>query len=169
MEKLTLLWQPDDDLANALGVKGNSEVFQFERGKKYRAVAAHELFRPDVEKLAPLFTEEGLLDALELKRKGDWSNSQLKALIPALVHAPNKLRYCMELICSELFLLTSPANRKPLEQELAKVLKHFSRDVSIAKQCVEDDFEELGKLLSHAPNCCPSPCPWLPICQLWKW
>lgn len=152
MEKLTLLWQPDDELANALGVKGNSEVIQFERGKKYRAVAAHELFRPDVKTLAPLFTEEGLLEALEVTRKGVWSNSQLKALIPALIHAPNKLRYCMELICSELFLLTSPANRKPLQQELAKVLKQFDHDASEAEDLVDVDFKALGELLTVAQS-----------------
>ena len=151
-EKLTLLWQPDDVLAEALGVKGSSEVIQFQRGKKYRAVAAHELFRPDVTTLAPLFTEEGLLESMKGKRKGDWTSSQLKALIPALIHAPNKLRYCMELICSELFLLTSPSNRKPLQQELAKVLKHFSDDASVAKKHVDDDFEALGELLTVAQS-----------------
>ncbi len=152
MEKLTLLWQPDDDLAEALGVKGKSEVIQFQRGKKYRAVAAHELFRPNVNTLAPLFTEEGLLETLEDKFKGGWSSSHLKALIRALIHSPNKLRYCMELICSELFLLTSPANRRPLQQELAKVLKHFSHDASIAKKHVDDDFEALGELLTVAQS-----------------
>jgi hypothetical protein len=152
MEKLTLLWQPDDELAKALGLKGDAEVIQFQRGKKYRAVAAHELFRPDVTTLAPLFTEERLLEALEGKRKGGWSTSQLKALIPALIHAPNKLRYCMELICSELFLLTSPANRKPLQQELAKVLKNFGHEASIAKKHVDDDFEALGELLTVAQS-----------------
>jgi len=152
MEKLTLLWQPNDELAKALGVKGSSEVFQFQRGKKYRAVAAHELFRPEVTTLKPLFTEDGLLDALESKRKGSWSSSDLKALIPELIHAPNKLRYCMELICSELFLLTSPANRIPLQQELAKVLKHFSHDPRIAKDLVDNDFKSLGQLLTVAQS-----------------
>lgn len=148
MEMLTLLWQPDDELAKALGVKGRSEVIQFERGKKYRAVAAHELFRPDVTELAPLFTEDRLLEALKDKREGGWSISQLKALIPALIHAPNKLRYCMELICSELFLLTSPANRKPLQQELVKVLKQFGHEVSEPEKLVDDDFKALGDLLT---------------------
>ncbi|PWB19666.1 hypothetical protein DCO45_06970 [Comamonas sp. JNW] len=152
MEKMTLLWQPDDELADALGVKGSSEVFQFQRGKKYRAVAAHELFRPDVRVLAPLFTEECLLDILNGKRKGGWSSSQLKALVRALIHAPNKLRYCMELICSELFLLTSPANRKPLQQELAKVLKQFNGDASEVGQLVDSDFRELGELLTVAQS-----------------
>lgn len=152
MEKLTLLWQPNDELAEALGVKGKSNVIQFQRGKKYRAVAAHELFRPDVNTLVPLFTEERLLEALEGERKGGWTNSQLKALIPALIHAPNKLRNCMELVCSELFLLTSPANRIPLQQELAKVLKHFGGDASVAKKHVDDDFEALGELLTVAQS-----------------
>lgn len=152
MEKLTLLWQPDAALAKAFGGGGSADVIQFERGKKYRAVAAHELFRPDTNQLAPLFTEERLIEKLGDTFKGGWSSSQLKALIQALIHAPTKLRYCMELICSELFLLTSPANRKPLQQELAKVLKQFGHDASQAGELVNGDFEALGELLTVAQS-----------------
>lgn len=151
-EKLTLLWQPDKALAEALGLDIPTEAIALQRGKKYRAVAAHELFRPDELTLAPLYTEARLLETLRSKLKNDWSNDQLIALIQALIHGPQKLRYCMELICSELFLLTSPANLKPLQQELAKVLKHFNRDATEAEAHVKNDFKALGELLTVAQS-----------------
>ncbi|SOD25642.1 DNA primase, catalytic core [Variovorax sp. YR752] len=151
-EQLTLLWQPDKALADAFGLEIPAEAVELQRGKKYRAVAAHELFRPDDSPLAPLYTEARLLEKLRSRMKGDWSSAQLTALIPALIHGPQKLRYCMELVCSELFLLTSPANRKPLQQELAKVLKQLNRDATEAEKQVDDDFKALGELLTVAQS-----------------
>jgi len=133
-------------------LEAGTGAVELKRGKKYRAVAAHELFRPDIDPLAPLYTEERLIRELLSRKKGDWTHDQLLALIPALIHSQQKLRYCMELICSELFLLTSPANRKPLEQELAKVLKHFGGEASEAEKIVDDDIAALGELLTVAQS-----------------
>lgn len=153
-EKMTLLWQPEPALAQNLGLERDTATLEFQRGKKYRAVAAHELFRPDLGELAPLYSEEKLFGKLrELRtsaRKGEWSSAQLTALVRALVHEAPKLRYCMELICSELFLLTSPANRMPLQRDLAKVLKHFGLDSSQVERQVCDDIDALGELLTVA-------------------
>lgn len=147
-EKLTLLWQPDKAEAEAFGLQGDARVMQFQRDKKYRAVAAHELFRPGGEVLAPLYREERVLDEL----RGTWTSErtfdQTKELLRALIHGPQKLRYCMELICSELFLLTSPANHRPLLQDLAKVLPLFGRKATDAKTLVERDILALGEALT---------------------
>lgn len=153
-EKLTLLWKPDKTLEEPFGLEGETDVIELQRGKKYRAVAAHELFRADAYKLQPLYTEERLVKELRAIRgrakKGEWSSSQLVPLIQALVHGPQKLRYCMELICSELFMLTSPANRPPLEQELARMLQLFGGDPSEAKAIVDEDVLQVGELLNFA-------------------
>lgn len=155
-EKLTLLWQPDKALTVPLGLEGDPETIELQRAKKYRAVAAHELFKPDSSELQPLYTEEKLVEALRgirsRAKKGDWSTGQLIPLIEALVHGPQKLRYCMELICSELFLLTSPANRLSLEQDLAKVLQIFGGDPADAKKLVDRDIDALSKLLTLAQS-----------------
>jgi hypothetical protein len=147
-EKLTLLWQPAKAESEAFGLQGDARVMQFQRDKKYRAVAAHELFRPGTEELAPLYRDERVLDVL----RGNWTSArtfdQIKALIQALIHGPQKLRYCMELICSELFLLTSPANRRPLLQDLAKVLRQFGLDATEAAKLVDADIHALGELLT---------------------
>ncbi|MGH6646774.1 CHC2 zinc finger domain-containing protein [Aquabacterium sp.] len=155
-EKLTLLWKPEPALARSLGLEGDSEPLHFQRGKKYRAVAAHEFFRPDLLELAPLYGEEQLFEKLrELRakeRKGEWSSTELAALVRALVHETPKLRYCMELICSELFLLTSPANRMPLERDMAKVFKHFGLDPANVRKQVSNDIEAIGELLTVAQS-----------------
>jgi len=147
-EKLTLLWQPAKAEAEDFGLQGDARVMQFQRDKKYRAVAAHELFRPGSDVLAPLYQEERVLDGL----RGIWTGSrtfdQTKALMRALIHGPQKLRYCLELICSELFLLSSPANRRPLLQDLAKVLRLFDKNPVEAAKLVDADIEALGELLT---------------------
>ncbi|WP_443112872.1 CHC2 zinc finger domain-containing protein [Herbaspirillum seropedicae] len=153
-EKLTLLWQPDKSLIAPLGLEEEAEVIEFQRGKKYRSVAAHELFRPDAQVLSPLYTEEKLVEALRNIRsrakKNDWTPDQLLPLLQAVIHGPQKLRYCMELICSELFMLTSPANRPPLQQELAKMLQLFGGTPSEAKELVDNDVIALGKILTSS-------------------
>src|SRR5690606_37798657 len=59
------------------------------------------------------------------------------------------LRFCMELICSELFLLTSPANYEPLRNEVASMIKRFGAGKGeSADKIVEDDFFSLGKHLT---------------------
>ena len=148
-EKLTLLWRPAKAEAKAFGLQDTPRVMQFQRDKKYRAVAAHEFFRPSGEKLAPLYQEERVLDEL----RDIWTGTpptvdQIKTLMQALIHGPQKLRYCMELICSELFLLTSPANRQPLVQDLAKMLRQFGEDATKAEKSVDDDIKALGEWLT---------------------
>ncbi|WP_233829222.1 CHC2 zinc finger domain-containing protein [Paraburkholderia sp. ZP32-5] len=153
-ERLTLLWAPDKALEVPLGLEGDKGVIELQRDKKYRAVAAHELFRPSTDKLQPLYTEEKVVGELrrirDRAKKGEWSADQLIPLFQALLHGPQKLRYCMELICSELFVLTSPANRSPLQQELAKILQLFGGNPSEAKTIVNDDVIALGELLTFA-------------------
>lgn len=155
-EKLTLLWQPGPALAQNLGLERDTATLEFQRGKKYRAVAAHEFFRPDLRKLAPLYGEEKVFEKLQelrmLSRKGEWSSPQLTAMVSALIHEAPKLRYCMELICSELFLLTSPANRLPLQRDLASVLKNFNLNSAEAEGQVRGDIDAIGEFLTLAQS-----------------
>lgn len=147
-EKLTLLWQPGRAESQNFGLSGDALVMQFQRDKKYRAVAAHELFRPGTKDLAPLYREQEVLEQLRGTPARTWTTDQLQALMKALIHGPQKLRYCMELICSELFLLTSPANRRPLLQDLAKVLQQFGMEATDAKAQVDRDTHALGEWLT---------------------
>lgn len=145
---LTMLWHPKLELAGKLFPSCASRTLRFSRGKKYRAVAAKELFRPDWDTLAPLFTSERLLEQLELDgMTGVRSQQLLRAAIDELP----PLRYCMELICSELFLMTSPANIPALRNEISALLKRFPASAANdARELVRADYEGLGEQLSIA-------------------
>jgi DNA primase catalytic core len=148
MEPLTLIWRPDAKLSKALFPDPSKppETLRFWRGKKYRAVAANELFRPDWQPLQPLFRIDRLLEQL-----GDLTLSpeHQKALLRAIAEQMPPLRYCMELICSELFLLTSPANIEPLRHEIAAMLQRFpGAPADDADAIVFHDYRAVGKALS---------------------
>jgi len=86
-----------------------------------------------------------------LEQLGDMpkSSARQKAILRAIGEQLPPLRYCMELICSELFLLTSPANVEPLRQEVSAMLKRFpSGRASGAVELVEEDLKAVGAALS---------------------
>lgn len=146
-----MLWQPAKASEEPFGLQSEKGVIELQRGKKYRAVAVNELFRPDKQLLAPLYTEEKVLQELRrIRGSSEWSAAQLIPLVRELTHGPQKLRYCMELICSELFVLTSPANLLPLQQEFAKILQLFGGDPTEAATLVEKDVQALAELLTFA-------------------
>ncbi|SDD41074.1 CHC2 zinc finger domain-containing protein [Paraburkholderia lycopersici] len=155
MAPLTLLWRPDDALSKAFFGEGNAvRTLRFVRGKKYRAVAANELFRPDWNDLRPLFGVTQLLEQL-----GDFGvpnergvpKERLRELIRAIAESMPPVRYCMELICSELFLLTSPANYAPLQREVAAMLNRFPDTAAAdADEIVWQDVKALGDVLTVA-------------------
>lgn len=154
MEPLTLLWHPPEALARQLGVD-EAKTFEFVRGKKYRAVAAKEFFQPQWDPLKPLFSKERLLhEVLETvgwASFGDKTMVDLKALLTALDEKSPVMQYCMELICSELFLMTSPANIRPLQYEIAALLERFpNKQADKASEIVLEDFRALGELLDVA-------------------
>lgn len=151
---LTLLWRPKADMAKGLGLENDNMTFRFQRGKKYRAVAAKELFKPDWDPLSPLYTEQKLMQEVvkELNKpeRTPLGPDQLPALAHALVHMSPPLRYCMELVCSELFLLTSPANIKPLREEVASLLRRFKVLSAKTEDLVDVDIKAVGELLTFA-------------------
>ncbi|CAB3677921.1 CHC2 zinc finger domain-containing protein [Paraburkholderia rhynchosiae] len=145
MAPLTLLWRPDQALAKTFfGEESAHRTLRFVRGKKYRAVAANELFRPDWRALQPLFGIDQLLDQL-----GNIPNERIRPVVRAVAEKMPSLRYCMELVCSELFLLTSPANRGPLRKEAAAMLNRFPDSAAgDARNMVDGDIISLGNFLS---------------------
>ncbi|MFM0557588.1 hypothetical protein P0D69_42615 [Paraburkholderia sediminicola] len=145
MAPLTLLWRPDDALSKTFfGEDGANRTLRFVRGKKYRAVAANEVFRPDWRSLQPLFGIDQLLDQL-----GNIPIERVKGVVRAIWGKMPSLRYCMELVCSELFLLTSPANRGPLRQEVGAMFSRFPDSAAgDAHKIVDDDIIRLGDFLS---------------------
>lgn len=144
---LTLLWQPPRDVAmNLLGTE-NPSAIRWQRGKKYRAVAVNELFKPGWDELAPLFSPHQLLESFGLKNTSI-DGKRAEALVRLMAEQLPPMRYCMELICSELFMLTSPANLLPLGREVSELLKRFpAAPGDQASEIVMRDFRVLAELL----------------------
>jgi hypothetical protein len=118
-------------------------VMSFAREKKYRSIAMEEFIRPSTAQLLPLFTLREL--NATLARQGLQLSHQ--ALLD-LATSRLPLRNCTELICSELFLLTSPANY----HALATDYRRLNRKFGIAKddndlRIVLDDLQALAACL----------------------
>lgn len=147
MAPLSLLWHPREEISEKLFQSSRSNTLWLERGKKYRAVAANELFFPDWREVEPLFRADPMLKQLLLQDTRCVGG--FASLLNFVAKEMPPLQYCMELICSELFLLTSPANYEPLRNEVALMIKRFGAGQSeSAKKIVEDDFISLGNYLT---------------------
>ncbi|WP_298159413.1 CHC2 zinc finger domain-containing protein [Ferrovum sp.] len=144
---LTLLWQPPREVAKDLLGTERPPALRWERGKKYRAVAVNELFRPRWDNLAPLFRPSTLLETLGFKDK-DVGKKHAEALVKLLSEQLPPMQYCMELICSELFMLSSPANIRPLQREIAELLQKFpTGPQQVGDDIVLNDVLSLAELL----------------------
>ena len=109
----------------------SSSVSVFTRRKKYPSAAADEVFRPGTTLWSPLYT---LRDAIEdlryrgadgLRSKGAPREiTAHEALSIAAMHMPSQ--HIAELICSEIFLATSPANIGTLVDQSQQLSVRFS-------------------------------------------
>ncbi|MCH9649578.1 MAG: toprim domain-containing protein [Deltaproteobacteria bacterium] len=99
------------------------------RSKKYPAQAVNEIFNPHSDIIKPLFDQN----------------------IGRPVFDPR--RFVMELICSEIFLITSPANWRFLAEALGTLMRKFRWDSKSLKKAYEDDVIQdasgLGDYLSY--------------------
>jgi DNA primase catalytic core len=126
----------------------------FTRPKKYSAVAMSEVFRPGVDIWEPLFTFDKLLGYIEYAKKNvDGQPEVLSAKeLVQLFNIFLPVRSIAELICSELFLPTNPANWPSIASEYKKMLEHFGmrKGAKDAYQSVRDDLNSLAMAMSPA-------------------
>lgn len=149
--QLTLLWMPPRSLEEILMEKGQhiTKALSFKRDKKYRAVAVGEFFRPpkgnDVL-LEPLFKPTNLIDGFleQIPAVKDRLTPQVAGQI--IFDKMPVLRYCLELICSELFIL-GPGNLYPLVRELAAMKKRFNEHDLETEDIVLGDVKSLARYL----------------------
>ena len=123
----------------------------FSRAKKYPAVAMGEFFRPGIDVWSPLFTLEKLVDYIEYF----YPNKDGSPVVGAkeILKVSNDfipLRSIAELICSELFLPTSPTNWPSIASEYKKLLVHFGmqKSSSEAYKIVRQDLDALAMSMS---------------------
>lgn len=154
---MNLLWMPTDEVQKKLVPEAFypwSKALCFHRDKKYRAVAVQEFFRPPLAPIAPLFDPAEVVG--EILKQIDGASSVVSAHVAAQFIATQLpgLRYCMELICSELFMLSSPANIRPLGRDLLSVRRRFDSSDVAEFDVVREDLESLAAHLDigHSHN-----------------
>jgi hypothetical protein len=159
---LTLLWPlPKKVLTQLAGVSQRKEhsddenadfltrglVLEFSRNKKYRSIALEEFFRPPFGPLFPLFKPYDLAKELAKLTKTDPSAEVLSNL---LANTRLPLKHLLELICSEIFLVSSPANYLHMKEDLKALRRRFGAETDDEE--VFKDVRELSVLLSLSGN-----------------
>jgi DNA primase catalytic core len=123
-------------------------VLEFLRGKKYRSIALEEFFRPPSGTLGPLFKPRDLAIALETEMKGKPSTEAISHLL-SQTRLP--LKHLLELICSEIFLVSSPANYLHMNADISTMRGRFGDSGTDPDEAFRD-LKELAKLLSITGN-----------------
>lgn len=154
---LTLLWPVPDIPAhgNAVGSLAQSElrdrVLVLSRPKKYRSVGLSEHIRPGIERLAPLFNVGDLVSLLSDRLGRELSVEQASNLLTG-VALP--LKHFAELVCSEIFALTSPLNFQHIQADYEVFCRKFGFGAS--KTAVADDVMNIGRLLAAGSSAASS-------------
>ena len=118
-------------------------VLEFSRQKKYRSIALDEFFRPASGRLVPLFVPSEL--PIKLKQAAGFEFPP-NVLIELLAGTRLPLKHFLELICSEVFLVSNPANYLHMYEDLLTVRRRFG-EVSEPDE-VFIDVKALSQLLS---------------------
>ncbi len=117
-------------------------VLQWGRSKKYRSVALNEFIRPGNKRLAPLFVPGEIIH--ELRRIG-W-DLDADGVVKLLANTDLPLANFMELICSEIFLFTSPTNIPEMARDYVSMCSRFGLGASETQ--VWEDLKQLSQWLS---------------------
>ncbi len=156
--RLTLLWPVPKEIARQMAGSGDGSagsykgrkdtlarglVLEFSRSKKYRSVALNELFRPMTGPLVPLFKPEELTKQLQDQTGWTPTASAVSALL-SQTRLP--LKHILELVCSEVFLVSSPANYLHMADDYVDVRRRFGEAADADE--VEKDVRELARHLS---------------------
>lgn len=157
---LNLLWPLPSEIGDCLKVLDSPKnvnsislddeinkgiVLQWSRPKKYRSVALNEFIRPGSDFLAPLFVPGGIL--AELRRIG--LDLDADGAVKLLASTPLPLANFMELICSEIFLFTSPTNIPEMGRDYVSMCARFGLGADESE--VWKDLMRLSKWLSVCP------------------
>lgn len=155
---LTLLWPLPQTVSNVLIASlqtkypesandydflRRGQVLEFSRNKKYRSIALEEFFRPSSAALKPLFNPGELASKLEEKIGFE---PTVETLISLLTDTRLPLKYLLELICSEVFLVSSPANYVHMGEDLKAMWRRFGGKAETDE--VFKDVASLSKKLS---------------------
>lgn len=156
--QLTLLWPVPQNISRQLVTADGQRVedpqvdhdqlerglvLAFARNKKYRSIALNELIRPMTGPLKPLFIPENLIGYFN--QTGHMLSANAVNVLLSQTRLP--LKHILELICSEVFLVSSPANYRHMADDYVEVLRRFGE--TGANNEVENDLKELAIHLSN--------------------
>ncbi|WP_161974642.1 CHC2 zinc finger domain-containing protein [Piscinibacter terrae] len=156
--QLTLLWPVPKEVTQLLALPSNQQVrdrrdsqdaflrglvLELTRQKKYRSIALNELIQPLTGPLSPLFKPEDLAKQLQDETG---LMPTVSSIIALLSNTRLPLKHVLELICSEVFLVSSPANYLHMAEDYVDMHKRFSGSASADE--VERDLKVLAKHLS---------------------
>lgn len=117
-------------------------VLQWSRSKKYRSVALNEFIRPGNDRITPLFVPGRIVDAL---RRIGW-DLDADGVVKLLANTYLPLANFMELICSEIFLFTSPTNIPEMARDYVSMCARFG--LGADEEQVWRDLKALSTWLS---------------------
>lgn len=155
---LTLLWPLPNEVSNVISSDlqrrglGEDEdydglnrghVFEFSRDKKYRSIALNEFFNPSSAELGQLFKPGELGRKIETAIGYELTSDVMSHLL-ARTRLP--LKHLLELICSEIFLVSSPANYRHMADDLNAMNQRFGRMTE--PDSTFNDVKKLSALLS---------------------
>jgi DNA primase catalytic core len=157
---LKLLWPLPKTIADSLlqskmeGEGENSDAFieallrghviEFQRNKKYRSIALNEFFSPPSSALQPLFNTSELLGNIH-KKIGFAPSAEIINQLLTQTRLP--LKHLLELICSEIFLVSSPANYNDMFEDLKVMRKRFGIFTADPDEVISD-LKSLSQALS---------------------
>lgn len=166
--KLTLLWPLPEGVSENIinAIKSSSEyknidldelkrgtVINFSRNKKYRSIALEEFFRPKYGKIEPLFLQNVLTKYIEneiSKKIGTEYKLNSEIVTKLLADTELPLKHVLELICSEIFLVSSPANYGQMAEDYKAMRMRFGEAAD--KDDVFEDVKNLSSYLSITGN-----------------
>lgn|GEM_PF-4106806 len=168
--QLTLLWPVPKEIAERSDavLQSNNEarqepadflmrgmVLEFSRSKKYRSIALEEFFRPSPIPLRPLFIRGNLVKAIEKEMEsmaftGAKRIPSMESINHLLTQTRLPLQHLLELICSEIFLVSSPANYLDMNEDYKTMMRRFG--VGGEEEEVFNDVKALSRLLNITGN-----------------
>lgn len=109
-------------------------VLELSRTKKYRSIALEEMFRPNLGALTPLFDPSLIVKEIENQLKQSMPSTVASDL---LTNHQLPLKYFFELICSEIFLVSNPANYELITNDYSRMRRRFGQD-AIKDEVIND-------------------------------
>jgi DNA primase catalytic core len=132
-------------------ISGHKHLSVFTRRKKYPSLAMGEIFNPPGKEWSPLLDLSGLVSELDSIRKTEKMVALSKEDIVVLARKCFVTERFAELVCSEIFVVTSPANKTVILGEFKRLRERFGYP-STDDTTLDNDIEQIVKSIGHSAD-----------------